>query len=225
MESTFARPKRAAGAAGAAVVGIAMIIGGAAPSAFAAPLPDSVNAPLGMCTPAGGFPAFDPTNIPNPPVVEDAGPNVYVGGDFRASTADGGRPAEVEGLLVVAGDATFDKSFNVGVAIGSNVRPAAGDPMLRVGGDVDITDPTASLNVGTGYTTGNAPGGTVHVGGGFTPSTDQISNNDALIETNIGATAALDTYAGFDAQLDGYSTSLDALTANGTADTHGNRRR
>lgn len=88
----------------------------------------------------------------------DDAPNVIVGGDFRV----GAGAAEAEDLLVVRGDARFDKGYSVGVVgAGTAVSPAHRADYLVVGG---------STTVATGYTVtvgGFVPfrAGTVRVGG------------------------------------------------------------
>ena len=68
--STFrARSRAIAGALGAVV-----LVGGLATAAQAAPLPETVSAPLGACTPDGGFPSID-GSTPAQPQVHDTGVN------------------------------------------------------------------------------------------------------------------------------------------------------
>lgn len=195
--SNSARLRTIAGAAGAL-----LIIGGSASAAIAAPLPEGAVAPLGMCTPDGGFPSIDGTTPAEPQIV-DTGVNTYAGGDLTV----GGGAAEAEGLVVVAGDLHVEKSFVVGIAIGSDMRPAPGDSMLQVGGDVTIVS-GSTLNVGDFA----VPGGAVSVGG--TAPTAQISNAGAEIRTGIGADA-LDPYADFTDRVAAWSAGLAAEDANG----------
>lgn len=208
MKSNFARPKRAGGAAAVAAVGIAMIAGGAAPAAFAAPLPGGIGAPLGMCTPDGGFPWID-GSAPWQPQVHDAGINTYVGGDFTVTGS-----AEAEGLVVVGGDMHIDRSFIVGIAIGSDIRPAPGETQLQVGGDVTTAD-GAVLHVGD---TSN-PGGAVRIGGSAAPGS--IQNSGAPLETGLTAPVALDPHGSFQSRVEGWSSVLSGETANGVVTVQG----
>ncbi|MFF5623942.1 choice-of-anchor A family protein [Microbacterium sp. NPDC012755] len=208
MKSNFARPKRAGGAAAVAAVGIAMIAGGAAPAAYAAPLPGGIGAPLGMCTPDGGFPWID-GSAPWQPQVHDAGINTYVGGDLTVTGS-----AEAEGLVVVGGDMHIDRSFIVGIAIGSDIRPAPGETQLQVGGDVTTAD-GAVLHVGD---TSN-PGGAVRIGGSAAPGS--IQNSGASLETGLTAPVALDPHGSFQSRVEGWSSALSDETANGVVTVQG----
>ncbi|WP_036950334.1 DUF5979 domain-containing protein [Luteimicrobium xylanilyticum] len=115
----------------------------------------------------------------------DDGPSVVVGGDF---TADLGS-AETEGLLVVNGDALFNKSYNVGVAGGgTGVVPAHRADMLVVGGDGTVVNPSldpqagggpATVGIGLTTTDGTSRFGDIHVGGTWNfrdPSYTEASN-------------------------------------------------
>ncbi|MDE0545340.1 DUF5979 domain-containing protein [Microbacterium sp. C7(2022)] len=90
---------------------------------------------------------------------------VYAGGDFEAI----GGAAEVEGVLVVEGDADIDKSpggvFNVGwVGVGSGVAPTPGEVMFAVGGSLSVGSAT-TLHVGANADDGAGnTGGDVQVG-------------------------------------------------------------
>ncbi|MFC8731298.1 DUF5979 domain-containing protein [Luteimicrobium sp. NPDC057192] len=91
----------------------------------------------------------------------DDAPNVIVGSDFAAT----GTAAETEGLLVVDGDASFDKGYNVGWAIGSGVIPADRADWLIVGGDATVTPAGSQVQVGTTiapYRTGDIRVGGTH---------------------------------------------------------------
>ena len=139
---------------------------------------------------------------------------MYAGGDF---IADAGA-AESEGLLVVMGDATFDKTtggaFNVGwVGVGSQAAPAPGGLMLAVGGSVTV-GATTTLDVGSGAeNAGGFPiGGRTQVGGGTNPvyPSPRYELNNGSMETGMGASAVAD-YATFGASIASSSASWVAL--------------
>jgi len=70
--------------------------------------------------------------------------NVYVGGNYVL----GNGVAEVEGRLVVAGNATFsptNSSLFLGTAVGSWILPSPGSDFLQVGGTTDVTRNSISL--------------------------------------------------------------------------------
>ncbi|PFG43108.1 choice-of-anchor A domain-containing protein [Isoptericola jiangsuensis] len=194
---TTARRSRSSGAALAvALVGLlataGLVVPGRQQPAQAAPadlLPPAVGILPGPA-PGGAVPGSWGPCVPDPDaddncsgwlippgaIVEDFpgtdnAPNVIVGGDFTAGLGS----AETEGLLVVAGDADFLRSYNVGVAGGgTGVVPAQRADMLVVGGDVTVANPSEDpnaggnpANVGVGLTTtnGNSRYGDIHVGG------------------------------------------------------------
>ncbi|MGC5166158.1 DUF5979 domain-containing protein [Luteimicrobium sp. DT211] len=141
------------------------------------PDPDATDSCQGWLIPPGSIVGSFPGT--------DDGPSVIVGGDFTAGLGS----AETEGLLVVNGDALFDKSYNVGVAGGgTGVVPAHRADMLIVGGDGTVVnpslDPQAGGNpatVGIGLTTGDGTSrfGDIHVGGTWNfrdPSYSEASN-------------------------------------------------
>ncbi|MFJ8039519.1 choice-of-anchor A family protein [Kitasatospora sp. NPDC096147] len=145
---------------------------------------------------------------------------VFAGGDY---TADGGT-AEAEGLVVVAGDATFAKSgggvFNIGrVGAGSGILPASGQVMLAVGGDLHIAKGT-TLDIGSGLTTGPGYGGGVRAGGTI-DAKGPLDTNGGEQRSRVGKAAALDPYAAFDATLRDQSAALGALRPTGTAQRSG----
>ncbi|GMA26079.1 hypothetical protein GCM10025864_38380 [Luteimicrobium album] len=114
------------------------------------PSGDGANDGWGPCVPtpnpdeAGNCQGWSDDKTGNINGTDDA-PNVIVGGDFSVT----GTAAETEGLLVVNGDASFDKSYNVGWAIGSGVIPANRSDWLIVGGDATVTPSTSAVQVGT----------------------------------------------------------------------------
>lgn len=149
---------------------------------------------------------------PDRPNWTDDNVAVFAGGDFLA---DGGA-AESEGLLVVMGDATFDKQtagrFNVGwVGAGSQVAPTPGSTMLAVGGALTVGAGTI-LDVGSGAgAPGTILGGDVQVGGTATPTypSAQYELNNGSLQVDMGA-AAVSDWAGF---ADSLTTSSDAWVA------------
>ncbi|MFF2493408.1 choice-of-anchor A family protein [Agromyces sp. NPDC058064] len=197
--------------AGLALVG-AVAITGAAPAerAYAAE-------PLPICPPDGGMPP-----IGNLPSYTDANVAVYAGGDYLAT----GAAAESEGLLLVRGDATFDKDaggiFNVGaVGVGSGIVPPGGSTMLAVGGTLEATGATR-VDIGA-----NVPGGgAVHVGATGSPAggaAGQVQTNGAEYLTGLGQASAMDPYADFQDVIVAASAELAATPATGTTDVSGIR--
>ena len=132
--------------------------------------------------------------------------NVYAGGDFTALAG----AAEAEGVIVVAGDATFSSAYyNLGVAgVGSRVPPSAGTDMLVVGGDITVTSGTLAVADGIGGNIISA--GTVT--GNHTTSGGIVTQNDAT---------ALDAYATIPAQITQASADYAAMTATGTVSQSG----
>lgn len=193
-----------------AITGLALMgavaITGAAPAerAYAAE-------PLPICPPDGEAPPIGPL-----PTYTDSNVAVYSGGDFLATSS----AAESEGLLLVRGNATFDKTsggvFNVGaVGAGSGIVPAGGQTMLAVGGDL-VVGPTTSLHVGANIT----GGGAVKVGG---TSTGTVDANGAGIETGLGQTAAMDPNADFQAVITDTSAEIAGYPVTGTGLVAGNQ--
>ncbi len=104
----------------------------------------------------------------------DNNTNVFVGGNFTVSES----AAEAEGLIVVMGNASFNKQgqtrYNVGVVgVGSQIVPVPGAEMLLVGGDISSNGTT--VDVGTGNAAGgdarikglnNVPAGKLEMNGG-----------------------------------------------------------
>lgn len=179
-------------------------------------LPSPASAAVGDCPP--GF-------LPGPgsgnPVWTDNNVAVYAGGDFLATAS----AAEVEGLLVVGGDADFDKTstgtFNVGwVGVGSGVSPSPGSVMLAVGGTLTVGAATI-LDVGANAVDpgGDGDGGAVTVGGLTDP--DYVTDgsryrlNGGVLAQDLGA-AALTEWAAWPALLSQQSADFAALPATGT---------
>lgn len=143
---------------------------------------------------------------------------VFAGGDFLAD----GSAAESEGLLVVMGDATFDKDaggrFNVGwVGVGSGTAPSPGSVMLAVGGGLQVGGSTV-LDVGSGARdeNGDLVGGGVEVGGAAQPTfpATQYELNNGTLEVGMGADAVAD-WATF-----GASMATDSATWTAMPDTN-----
>ncbi|MDW4573902.1 choice-of-anchor A family protein [Microbacterium sp. M3] len=179
-------------------------------------------AAIGEC-PTGTIPA--PGTPAENALWTDANVAVYAGGDFLA---DGGA-AESEGLLVVEGDATFDKEFagrfNVGwVGVGSQVTAPPGSTMLAVGGNLTVAASTV-LDVGSGASEpdGSLLGGDVLVGGSVSPvfPAPQYELNNGSLASGLG-TAALADYSGFGALVTDTSADLATEPVTGATSVAGN---
>lgn len=200
-----------------AVAGAIAMIGAVALTTATPAAPASAAEPLPLCPPDGGMPP-----IGNLPTYTDANVAVYAGGDYLAT----GGAAESEGLLLVRGDATFDKDaggiFNVGaVGVGSGIVPPGGGLMLAVGGDLDVVDPTR-IDVGANVD----GGGAVNVGGTGSPAgggAGQVETNGADYRTGLGREAAMDRYADFQDVIGNASADLAGRPANGATEVVGNR--
>lgn len=181
----------------------------------------AASAATGQCPP--GF-------IPGPSnsneVWTDDNVAVYAGSDFEAD----GAAAESEGLMVVMGNATFDKDggghFNIGtVGVGSGVTPTPGTVMLAVGGNLTVGLDTV-LDVGAGAydDTGILAGGATQVGGSESPTfpAPQYVLNNGSLNVGMGA-AAVATWATFGADLTANATAWAGLAPTGTAVASGSR--
>lgn len=144
---------------------------------------------------------------------------VFAGGDFIAD----GETAESEGLLVVMGDATFNKSnggrFNVGwVGVGSQVAPSAGAVMLAVGGNLSVLGTTV-LDVGAGAQDagGNPLGGDGLVGGTLNPDypSPRYTFNNGSVTSGMGA-EAVDQWSSFASEVAQESQDWAVYTTTGT---------
>jgi choice-of-anchor A domain-containing protein len=166
-----------------------------------------------------------PGTIPGPgtgnPIWTDDNVAVFAGGDFVAFAG----AAESEGLMVVGGDATFDKTnggtFNVGwVGVGSAVAPTPGSVMLAVGGGLTVGIRTI-LDVGANAfdADGVLRGGAVSVGGTTDPDYEddgsQYQLNGGALTQGMGATA-LEPWADWPELLTQQSTEFAALAPTGT---------
>ncbi|ANJ28062.1 choice-of-anchor A family protein [Agromyces aureus] len=197
-----------------AITGLAAS-GAAAISVIGAAPATAATAPALTCPPSGEMPPLG-----HLPVFTDSSVAVFAGGDYRAQ----GGAAESEGLLLVAGDATFAKTgggvFNIGSAgYGSGITPAGGTQMLAVGGDLSTVNGT-QLHVGANL----AGGGDVTVGGSIAAGTTfDLWGGDATGE--LGAAKAMSPNAGFASVLDDASDDLAALPATDSASTDGNQVR
>ncbi|SEE46425.1 choice-of-anchor A family protein [Jiangella alba] len=181
------------GLAAATVVTLALS-GAVTPAQAAVPDP--------TCPPVGGMPP-----IGNVLTYTDASPAVFVGGDYLAT----GSAAESEGLLVVLGNATFDKAgvFNVGsVGVGSGIVPPPGEPMLQVGGDLTVV-PGLNLDVGANVD----GGGDVLVGGA---TSGNVITNGGTASDGLGADAAIAPHGTFLADITSASADLAGQTPTGT---------
>nr|WP_030151271.1 choice-of-anchor A family protein [Oerskovia turbata] len=153
---------------------------------LAAPASAATTAQLPQCPAPGEMPG-----IGNLPAFTDSNIAVYAGGDYSAT----GTAAESEGLLVVMGDATFDKAaggvYNVGSAgVGSQITPPGGTTMLAVGGDLTV-GPLTTMDVGANV----VGGGNVDVGGSIT-NTVPLALNGGVATPSMGA-AAVASYTSF----------------------------
>jgi choice-of-anchor A domain-containing protein/LPXTG-motif cell wall-anchored protein len=218
MSSPGISTRRVVGvAAVASVVGALLVTVGlgvaAAPAAAA----------TGECPP-GYLPG--PHN-PDDNLFTDDNVAVFAGGDFLADAAS----AESEGLMVVMGDATFDKDpggrFNVGwVGVGSQVAPTPGSVMLAVGGGLTVGANTV-LDVGSGARdadTGDLLGGGVRVGGAATPGfpAPQYEVNNGTFQSSMGADA-VSQWSTFAGDLAANSTAWTAAADTGTVDVTATR--
>lgn len=201
----------------AAVIAAPALVGsGLAVVAVAAPAAaPTASAVIGQCPP-GFLPG--PGNT-NPPWTDD-NVSVYAGGDFTLSDA----AAEVEGLLVVEGDATFDKSpgglVNLGwVGVGSALAPTPGGVMLAVGGDLTVGASTR-IEVGAGArdADGVLRGGQVNVGGSADPvyPSVQYELNNGGLEVGMGA-SAISPWSDFGTRIATSSAEWVATPTTGTA--------
>ncbi|MFF2267934.1 DUF5979 domain-containing protein [Cellulosimicrobium cellulans] len=163
-------------------------------------------AAVGQCPDPGQFPGIG--NLP--PKFTDNNVSVYAGGSFLAT----GSASEAEGVLVVGGNATFNRtlsgsSFNVGtVGAGSQIAPDPGTVMLHVGGTLDVVAPT-NVIVGAGYQ--DQGGGDVQVGGAKT-GTGTVDANGGELRPNLGAATALAPFGDFGDQVAQASTAFAGLT-------------
>lgn len=194
-------------------VAIGLVAGAAAVAA--PPAPERAAAAIGEC-PEGTIPGPGNTN----PVWTDQNVAIYAGGDFQVRQA----AAEAEGLVVVAGDASFDKSaggrFNVGwVGVGSAVVPLPGTTMLAVGGDVSV-GATTVLDVGANAVDGGQLlGGDVQIGGQSIPDYETTGANYELnngtLTQGMGA-AAIAPWSTWGTSISDESAAFAALAPTGT---------
>ncbi len=178
------------------------------------PAADRAAAAIGEC-PEGTIPAPGNTN----PVFTDQNVAIYAGGDFQVRQA----AAEAEGLVVVGGDASFDKSaggrFNVGwVGVGSAVVPLPGSTMLAVGGDVSV-GATTVLDVGANaFDNGQLLGGDVQIGGVSIPDYElsglNYELNNGTLTQGMGA-AAIAPWSTWGSEIATESAAFDALPNTG----------
>ncbi|MFF2620917.1 choice-of-anchor A family protein [Oerskovia jenensis] len=185
----------------------ALALGAAAVGPFVAP---AAAAQLPTC------PDGDDDGTVGPPLFTDNAVAVYVGGDFTANE----NAAESEGLLVVHGNASFERNgiFNVGiVGAGSGSAPTPGSTMLAVGQDLTI-GPSSAVDVGAGAT----GGGAVHVGGIIDDDSRLLTNGAGAVE-NMGEAAALAPYDPdvFPQEMIDVSGELAGFTANGATAASG----
>ncbi|KRB38565.1 choice-of-anchor A family protein [Microbacterium sp. Root180] len=204
---------RFAAAATASVAAWGLIAAGALVVApwVAAP----ATAAIGEC-PDGTIPGPGNTN----PVWTDQNVAIYAGDGFQVRQA----AAEAEGVVVVGGDASFDKSaggrFNVGwVGVGSGVVPLPGTTMLAVGGDVSV-GATTVLDVGANaFDGGQLLGGDVAIGGQSIPDYElsglNYELNNGTLTQGMGA-AAIAPWSTWGSEIAAESAGFDALPPTGT---------
>ena len=155
----------------------------------AAPLAAAPFAAAPVCVPPSGVGTVHPAN-PSKPTPVDGNASVYVGGNYTRTAG-----AELEGQLVVRGNATFapGSKYNIGwVGAGSGLIPAEGSTALRVGGNVSVGS-GAELITGTVDAATGAPkpvhvrvGGTVSGSGSIA-----LQHTGSTTQTALGRDAAL----------------------------------
>ncbi|WP_374315128.1 choice-of-anchor A family protein [Microbacterium sp.] len=196
----------------------ALIVAGIVAGAALVAAPSAVEpaaAAIGEC-PDGTIPGPGNTN----PVWTDQHVAIYAGADFQVRQA----AAEAEGLVVVGGDASFDKSvggrFNVGwVGVGSAVVPLPGSTMLAVGGDVSV-GATTVLDVGANaFDGGQLLGGDVAIGGQSIPDYElsgaNYELNNGTLTQGMGP-AAIAPWSTWGSEIAAESADFDALPTTGT---------
>ncbi len=169
--------------------------------AVAAPIAPAASS-AESCIPAGGGIG---TGTPN---AVDGQVNVYVGGDFNLVSG-----AELEGLLVVEGDATFGGAglYNTGVVgVGSLLTPPPMSDMILVGGDMSVAE-ERRLDVG------HIIGGGVRVGGVINAGPQAIETNGAARVEGVGKASALGDRAAVSGAIRSQSASYAAMPTTGTA--------
>ena len=220
MPHWMTRRVTAALATAAVLAGAVAPLGIVAPARAEEPVPLAAPSSATACVPTGGVGSVDPAN-PSKPLPADQNASVYVGGNFTRSAG-----AELEGQLVVRGDARFASGtkFNLGwVGAGSGLIPAADGSVLRVGGNLTI-DRNVEVLTGTvdGASTAPLPvhariGGTL--GGAGTLA---MQHAGSTTTTELGRDIALGSPA-FSQWAEGNHQALrdtiDRNRANGTAGT------
>jgi choice-of-anchor A domain-containing protein len=196
MKNPFARGRHTCAGLAAAFLVAAALVAAPALSLSGATTADA----------AGVCPASYP-NLNNKAFTgSDSEVTTYVGGNFTAETG----AAESEGVMVVAGSATFDQFFNLGVAgVGSRVPAPAGSDMLTAGGSVTVAG-GATLDVGSSI------GGNVVAGGTISGT---ITTNGGT--TTAGATTPLNAYSAFPANIATASAADTAAATTGTVASTG----
>lgn len=158
--------------------------------------------------------AGDAPGIGNSATFRDLGVAVFVGGNLDASNA------ELEGRVVVVGDATFTHAQSIGGAgAGSGIAPRMGSDVLIVGGNLNATG--GSLKIG------HSQGGDVRIGGDLTGGLDfAVDPSDSMkslgsASTDLGKEIALGKFTSFSSDLSTLSSGLDAKTSTGTTTVDG----
>lgn len=199
----------------AMLVALGLLAGLGVAAVATTPTAQPAAAAVGEC-PEGTLPGPGSAN----PIWTDQNVAVYAGADFQTRE----QAAEAEGVVVVAGNASFDRSttgrFNVGwVGVGSGVAPFPGTTMLAVGGDLSVGS-LSILDVGANaISEGELLGGDVQIGGVSSPDyaldgSRYELNNGTLTEA-MGP-AAIAQWAGWGTLISQQSADLAALSPTGT---------
>ncbi|WP_438353781.1 choice-of-anchor A family protein [Microbacterium sp. CJ88] len=207
---------------GAVVVAAALVAAGAVVAPWIMP-GGAASAATGVCPP-GTVPG--PGGPGDNEQWTDANVAVHASGSLLV---DGGA-AELEGLVVVEGDAVFSKAapgrVNVGwVGVGSQIAPPPGSTMLAVGGALSVSA-TTTLDVGANAREPGGPllGGDVTVGGAAAPAFPSARyelNNGALTE-GMGSDATA-PWASFGALVAASSADFASRPVTGTTVVAGPR--
>ncbi len=142
------------------------------------------------------------------------GINVFAGGNFTTTAG----ATEAEGVLAVAGSASFAQSSNYNVGVvggGSGWAPNEGSDMLLIGGDASA----GSGVVHVGLSAAVKQGGHVKMGGNNNAAGKIQTGGGTVaeggIETNLGAAGAYD-FGSFEQKFKSLSAGFAAQPANGT---------
>ncbi|MRG60048.1 choice-of-anchor A family protein [Agromyces sp. CFH 90414] len=204
------RPRRLRSLIGTLAAASLALSGGFALAIVAPAAPASAAVPAPFCPPDGGMPDIGPL-----PTYTDANVAVFAGDGLFVVE----QRAEIEGLVLVTGDADIDKDpdglLNVGsVGAGSGIVPPPGDPMFQVGGDL-VVQPGNRIEVGAGIDGGGAVLAGGSIGG-------EIATNGAPATGGLGQTAAMAPNQGFQSVIDAASAELASEPSTGSTAVTGN---